>query len=572
MSDDEALNAAVEETIATLGKVIKRPPLTAKLLKKPPFRFLHDVVTNLMKSSAFLEGLYAADEKDSGKVKEKEAKITFLQKAIDTTVMATGKSLKARPSKIVAGRDAVHTNEWLQAMAHAVLEEVDSTDAVQRVLAGERPKGDKSSRASKSSSKSAAKKKPSRESASSKTDDERHRSSRAASARSATKGGRERTRDKSARADRQPSARGTRDRRSARREQEEQEMEAEQQQRPHRPATRDGSRPREQQEPSRPEPEEHDDTSAAEQQQQMQQQEEQPAQPQAQSQPEQQQQQQQQDDDSSERSAAAASASVDREPSATLPDAPLPGNVQKAVRRRERPSSARPAPPRIRRPGSGLDDTISSRNASARDHAPAVNVITATHGADDEDDTFVVSDKPDEMPEQPQDLGPTSFGGDEQQDDDGEQGALMRKIMAKKAEEAKDAAGPAGGQQEDNLQRRIDRQQTEKEISDLRSSIQALCRSTNPLGRVVDYIQEDVDSMKKDLQSWKEEKESLTSKLAEEEAKVQSSLAPLRAQLMDLEQQVAQKHSVILALKAKTIENDEKIQVCVCVQRRRWVV
>ena len=55
------------------------------------------------------------------------------------------------------------------------------------------------------------------------------------------------------------------------------------------------------------------------------------------------------------------------------------------------------------------------------------------------------------------------------------------------------------------------------QIDQLRTAIQSLCRATNPLGRVVDYIQEDVDSMQKDMQTWKQEKESLTAKLNDEE-------------------------------------------------------
>lgn len=49
------------------------------------------------------------------------------------------------------------------------------------------------------------------------------------------------------------------------------------------------------------------------------------------------------------------------------------------------------------------------------------------------------------------------------------------------------------------------RQQVQKEIDKLRISIQTLTRSANPLGKVMDYVQEDLDSMQKELQRWKQE-------------------------------------------------------------------
>ena len=47
---------SIKETQESLGKIIKKPPLTDKLLTKPPFRFLHDVFSVVIKDTGALQG------------------------------------------------------------------------------------------------------------------------------------------------------------------------------------------------------------------------------------------------------------------------------------------------------------------------------------------------------------------------------------------------------------------------------------------------------------------------------------------------------------------------------------
>lgn len=62
----------IKKTQDTLGKAIKKPPMTEKLLSKPPFRFLHDILTEVIKNTGVLKGLYTDAELNSSNVSVSE--------------------------------------------------------------------------------------------------------------------------------------------------------------------------------------------------------------------------------------------------------------------------------------------------------------------------------------------------------------------------------------------------------------------------------------------------------------------------------------------------------------------
>ncbi|CAK1583709.1 unnamed protein product [Parnassius mnemosyne] len=130
--EEELDSAVIRATQLSLGKFVKKPPLTEKLLKKPPFRFLHDIITNVLSTTGFFEGLFEEEELISDNVKDRESKIHFLNKVITVLGLITGKSLKAKPSKIIAGQEPANTNELLQCLGEALEKKLSSQEAVKK--------------------------------------------------------------------------------------------------------------------------------------------------------------------------------------------------------------------------------------------------------------------------------------------------------------------------------------------------------------------------------------------------------------------------------------------------------
>ncbi|XP_061268803.1 TRAF3-interacting protein 1 isoform X6 [Bos javanicus] len=605
------MNAAVvKRTQEALGKVIRRPPLTEKLLNKPPFRYLHDIITEVIRMTGFMKGLYTDVEMKSDNVKDKDAKISFLQKAIDVVVIVSGEPLSAKPTRIVAGHEPERTNELLQRIGKCCLSKLSSDDAVKRVLAGE--KGDTKGRPSLTSKPQELDNKNVREDESRVQKDKEDRGNSELNERSTSRDQkqkedlkeeskpREKERDKAkakenerdrhkeperdkrregdreraknrARQDRERDRdRGPRERdKDAGRSEGGKEKERGKERERERRRLRNGELCRD------PEPERNREldrpekklSSSGEMSKKL--------------------------SDGSFKDPKAeteteiptrASRSVTTKTSkrrsknsvegdcpsdaegdigapgqekSEAPENPEPpGEPPAAVRRIPRPGSARPAPPRVRRQES-VEALTTDRTGSGK---TVSNVITESQNSDNEDDDQFVVEAAPQLPE----MSELEMAQAVELEEDEKHGGLVKKILETKKDYEKLQQSSRPGEKEKPLvfesSWKKEKDIVSKEIEKLRVSIQTLCRSALPLGKIMDYIQEDVDAMQNELQLWHAENQQHAEALQLEQSITDGAVEPLKAELAELEQLVRDQQDKICAVKANILKNEEKIQ------------
>ncbi|KAE8580601.1 hypothetical protein XENTR_v10024484 [Xenopus tropicalis] len=617
--------AIIGRTQETLGKVIRKPPLTEKLLGKPPFRYLHDILTEVIRTTGFFKGLYTDSELKSDNVKEKDAKIQFLQKAIDVVALVTGELLTVKPARIVAGHEPEKTNELLQAIGKCCLEKLSSEEAVKRVLAGEKPES-----RGKSLSTSKSQDKVSREAK--EEDRKRNRQDKKESEIRDGSGSRERREKhhvkeeerKNVEKERGRKKESEKDRvgeeeRNGLREGEkidkeinkarDSKLEPERDKIKEKARDRksDGSRGKEKdriREKGRDK--DHEKERSKEREPERDKRKERAREDEAQREREEEKIRQQErtvrkskgpdnspkralEDPVKENKSSAdkerllnavkterpsasklrerrpakidvegESDSEDEKESAEPPatdlrenlDAQSPNVIQS--RRIPRPGSARPAPPRLRRQGSA-EVPVPERIGSGKVIA---NVIVDKEKEDD-DDEFVVEEAPLQLPDMPE----IELGKRVELREDEKHGALVNKILETK----KDYETQADTENKEKLLlsdagKKKEKDMVTREIEKLRSSIQTLCRSALPLGKIMDYLQEDVDTMQNELQMWRRENNQHAKALLQEQSVTETAVEPLKAELAELEQLIKEQQDKICTMKANILRNEEKIQ------------
>lgn len=576
----------LKRTKATLGTIITKPPLTDKLLQRPPFKYLHDIITEVMKTTGYFKDLFTGDELDHSKITNKDQKIAFLQKIIDVIVMASGESLKVRPSKVVAGHEAERTNEFLQVLSKVITNKVDCSNAVQKVLKGEKPpekeRRKRPAVAEQSKSRPPDKAKQQHTTSASKSTERKEKQAPASGASSSTNmtsgtssqqddqkvdtvRSRPKAADKDGRKDPLESSslsgKSTNNLQSLTGKDSKDSRHKEHKSRSNRKDKHRSSKEEEQTKSSSTtevkEPivngEVHEN--------------EQP--PELERPPPARGKRKTHHSDSKEpthpvealvnedeavhsNGQGSSSALVDdqavKEPQRSSSPPLPPMNIFPQGGRR--PGSARPAPPKIVRHTEEEPQDIRITSGNAK-----LNVILDNNKDDEnEEENFFVEDTA-RLPEEPIVNGELVDAKPE--------GALTKKMMLNKELLQGELPTDASSTEQPRIseaQRKKEREMIAKEIEQLQSSIQGLCRSATPLGRVMDYVQEDMDSMLKELELWQKESSQHKEALQREQSITDQELQPLRAQLEELDSRLSQQVALTRAIKANILKNDEKIQ------------
>ncbi|THD21947.1 TRAF3-interacting protein 1 [Fasciola hepatica] len=551
----------IKRTQDTLGKIIRKPTLTDKLLSRPPFRFLHDIFTAFIRATGLMKGLFTPEELIADNVKEKDSKLAFLQKVVDYLSIAHDTVIPVRTMSIIAGKEPEKTNELLYLLAETINRGVDNDECVQRVLQNGGKAALKKTKthspettpgATKEKSRSETKEKPiepqgDKESVHKREEiDEKSRRHRKAE--------KDKTDDKSRRSTtRQKIAEDVTEQMAAEKKEEE------------------TKRKQEKREAEKITPEKKNDSGR-------------------------------QSgvglDRQSRGNSRCGSTGQDKaheDDTAKTTTVPSDSPVQpaKLVRppsakgnrvRKEEPLisssvihslpeehksgealEARLAPPRTRKSMEpGIEEPQPMSGLSGNRTTGLIIPETQQESDDDDDDAqFVIEE---------------TVGGDTglmlskspsaQDQSSQEHGSLVNKMLQSKRElEGGNLMSHTSGDAQpysmgtvDELTRQRERAQIEKEVAKLCETLQTLSRSAMPLGKLMDYVQEDLDSMQQEYERWTNENQALKIKLREEESRTQAAIEPLKAQLSELQNYATEQRNAISTFKAKILSNEDRIQ------------
>ena len=116
-----AVSGDISETRSAIAALIKKPKCTDKLLARPPFRFLFDIIIAVNAATELgLEQVLTEAEFDSTNLKDKSSKLAFLDKVVEHVEARLGhQTIDLNPKKVIAGLETEKTRAFLQLLAAA---------------------------------------------------------------------------------------------------------------------------------------------------------------------------------------------------------------------------------------------------------------------------------------------------------------------------------------------------------------------------------------------------------------------------------------------------------------------
>jgi len=505
----------IEKTQNTLGKVIQRPTLSEKNLSRPPFRFIHDIVTQLIKKTGFFKDLFPPEMLDSKNVTEKDQKVKFLQAIIACTTLVYGKEITVKASSIVSGKEPENTNKLLQVIGKCILDKKSSDEAVEQLKNGGK-KAEKESKPKEESrrkepSQEKEERRKSKSESKTKTDSEKPKDHKSDEKSSSKREGSSRHRDSSkTRTD------GSKDRKSDRKDRDRsKDKKSKSDDKENRESDRKSKRDKSERR-SKETPEEREIRKEAEREERR----------------------RQRKMEKSGRPPRPTSAKGDRRTAHVpeeQPKEPVENEEAPARKMRERPTSARPAK-RVKAP------------AVEEIAPPAVvnpNVIIDENDDDEDENDLGFDDQID--------LGGGGAGVTVNENDS--HGALVQDIIDSKNKIEKNSqksSRPVMSEAEETKHK--------KRIEKIRSEIQQISRTAAPIGRVLDFIQEDMDSMENEFEQWTQELTRNQNIIQQGAKQNDASLQSLFDQLDQLDSEILAKRNEINSTKQKIYFNKNMIE------------
>ncbi|XP_011687190.1 PREDICTED: TRAF3-interacting protein 1 [Wasmannia auropunctata] len=587
---DEVRPEVIKKTQDLLGKYFKKPPLTEKLLRKPPFRFLHDIITAIVRETGFLEGLFSEEELNSDNIKDKEAKLAFLTKLIDVVKLISGANLTVRASKIVSGQEPTKTNELLQAIGKALDKKVSSREAIEHYKKSLEKKTKAGSKSRSTTKEETSKNAASRQTSQTRKSSEKDKISAERKKRSSSTGkvAGEAKRDKDDRTEESKARKGN-DRKENSKNIEVIDIPpaepvqnkvptSAQRRRPSSsakvkedatilPDTNDLSKEEKVQHRSA--------TSKGRRSAQVN-----GSQEKTESMPLQTNNEEQKrpgtssyvketkengvEDNARQQSVERSDQPMSEPGGSQAETAEMTGLEQSNARPKTslrppsaRPISARPAAPRMRAKAEIIV------NEEIQTPLGNISVIVENSGLKDDDDDDDAEDMV--VMEAKGSGGDLLENGDIKIDNQlmQEHGHLVAQILETQRElvntdnvdvlpKKVDIAWESGSKR--------DRETVAKEIDKLRGTIQTLTRTTNPLGKLLDYVQEDVEMMQKELLDWRKQYRQLNEQLEAEQKETQEMIEPMKETLKEIDSNMKVELDKICQVKAQIMKNDQKIR------------